>query len=104
MVALVDDYVAVLGDQLVDIVLLDEALDHGDVEGAVGLAMATADPADLLFIDFEEHGKLGDPLFEQWLAVHQNQGVAPASCDQVGAKYGLANAGGSDKDARVVRQ
>ena len=104
MVALIYDYVTVLGDQLVDIVPLDEALDHGDVEGAVVLAMATTDPADLLLVDVEEHGELCDPLLEQWLAVNQNQGVAPARYDQVGAEHSLANAGGSNEDTRVVRQ
>lgn len=70
VMALIDDYVSVLGDQLVDMVPLDEALYHGDVEGAVVLSMATADPADLLFIDVEEHGELCDPLLQQRLAMH----------------------------------
>ena len=45
-----------------------------------------------------------DPLLEQWLAVHQNQGVARPCCDQVSAEYRLADARWSDKDTCVVRQ
>ena len=102
--AFIYDYVAVLGDQLVDIVPLDEALDHRDVEGAVVFAMAAADPADLPFIDVEEHGQLRDPLLKQWLAMDQNQGVTCPRSDQVRAEYSLANAGWSNKDSGVVRQ
>ena len=83
--ALVDDHVSILGDEFVDSASADEALYHGNVEVAVGFAMATAYSADTLFVDVEEHGELCDPLLEQWLAMDQNEGVARPRCDAAGA-------------------
>jgi hypothetical protein len=73
MVALIDDDVPIVSDQIVDLILANQALDHGDVESTVGPALATSDSANLLLFDIEENRKLGNPLFEERLAVDENK-------------------------------
>ncbi len=67
MVALVDDDLTVVGDDVLDTVLADEALDHRDVEPAVTGLLARSDLADLLRFDAQEQRQLSQPLVEQRL-------------------------------------
>jgi hypothetical protein len=47
VMALVHDHVAVAGDEVIDSVPAHETLEHGNIEHAVGLALAGSDSADL---------------------------------------------------------
>jgi hypothetical protein len=64
VVALVDNDVAVAGQQLVQRLVASEALDHRDVHLALRLATATSDRADRVHIDIEELVQPLDPLLQ----------------------------------------
>jgi hypothetical protein len=104
VVALVDDDVAVVRDEFVDLVVADEALDHGHVDPTRHAALPAPDLADRFRLHAEEHGELRPPLIEQGLAVDQDQRAAPASLREVGADHRLPSSRGSDENPRLVRQ
>jgi len=104
MVALIDDDVPIVSDQIVDLILANQALDHGDVESTVGPALATSDSANLLLVDIEENRKLGNPLFEERLAVDENKSAASAPRDKVRAEDGLPDLGRRHENTRFVLQ
>src|SRR2546425_2374326 len=54
MVALVHDHLSVTRHAIRNLPAADEALDHDDVESAVGGSLARTDLADLLGVDTEE--------------------------------------------------
>ena len=49
---------------VVHLVAASEALDHGDVEPAIRLALSTSDLTDLLGLEVQKQRELGDPLLE----------------------------------------
>jgi hypothetical protein len=102
MMALIDNYMAVAGNQVVDYSFADEALNHGHVEMAVGSALTAADLADCALIDTEEHRELRYPLVEERLPVNKDQRATRSLSDQVRSQDSLANAGRSNKHAGVV--
>src|SRR6266702_1927212 len=51
VVALIDDDLSVSSDEVFDLLLADETLDHRYIDPAVGLAFTTPDPADLILVD-----------------------------------------------------
>jgi hypothetical protein len=59
--------VPIAGDQVVDLLLANETLDHRHIDAIVGFAFAASDTADLLFVDAEEHRQLCNPLLEERL-------------------------------------
>jgi hypothetical protein len=79
VMTLVNDDVSVGGYEIVDPTLPHQTLDHGDIEGAVGLAAATADLADLRHLDVHEHRQASDPLLHQLGPMNQNQRVPRAT-------------------------
>ncbi len=104
MVTFVDDDVSVPGDEIIDLPLSDEALDHRHIEPAVRFTFAPAHLTHVLLIDSEEHRELRDPLIEKGLAVDEDQRAPSALRDQVGAENGLPDAGRADEHANVMRQ
>ena len=102
VVALVDDDVPVGGDEVVDLALPHQALDHGDVEVAVGLAAAAADLADLLRFDAQEHRQASDPLLEQLGSMNEDQRVPRAACDEICRDDRLPGARRRHEDSRVM--
>src|SRR6058998_657537 len=103
MVAFVHDHVPIRGHDIVYSVLADHTLDHGDVESAVGLALATPYLAHVLLVDAEEHRELGDPLVQERSAVDEHEGAAAAFGHEPGAENRFPHAWWRDQDARVVR-
>src|SRR5881628_1603911 len=103
VVALVRDHVPVRGHNVVYSVLADHALDHGDVESAITLVLATPYLTHLSFVDAEEHRELGDPLVQEWSTVDEHEGAAAAFGHEPGAENRFPHAWWRDQDAHVVR-
>jgi len=102
VVTLVDDDVSVAGHDILDTSLPDQALDHGDVQPAVGLSLASADPPDFLLPEAQEHRQLRDPLVEERPSVNHDQGASSSLGDEVRAQHGLADAWRCDEHADFV--
>jgi len=62
--ALVDDHVSIRRDNVVDLPLPDQALEHRDVQPSRRDALASPNLPNCLRIHAEEHRQLGDPLIE----------------------------------------
>src|SRR5260370_28278184 len=71
MVALVHDHLSIAGHEIRDLPAANEALDHGDVESAVGGSLSRTDLANLLGADTAEQGELNEPLVQQGLTVRE---------------------------------
>ena len=82
MVALVDDEMAVVGDDVVYLVAAHEALDDGNVNDACGLAPAVADPPDSGGGQIEERSEPRHPLVHELAAVNEDEGVGFAGGQQ----------------------
>ncbi len=78
VVALVNDQVAVIGNQIGHLTSTHKALDQRDIYDARRLASAASDDSDFLRIDVEECFETLNPLGEQFAAMDENQGIAPA--------------------------
>lgn len=104
MVALINDDMAIVGDEVIYLLLADEALDHGDIESAIELALTPSNPTDALRIEVEEHRQLRHPLLEERFTMNQNQRTAGALCDEVGAEDGLSDPRRADEYAGVMLQ
>ena len=72
VVALVDDYLAVVRDDILNLLLADEALYHRDVELAIPGFLARSDLPDLLRLDAQEERQLRQPLVEKRPSVDQD--------------------------------
>src|SRR5689334_16962913 len=101
---LVDDHMPIAADEIVDLIPVDETLDHRDVKGTVRIALAASDAANPLLVDAEEHRQLCDPLLEQWLAVDHDQRAAGALGNEEGSEHRLSDSGWSDEHSGVVRE
>ena len=64
VMAFVHDYMAIVGHQIIHAVFAHQALDHGNIESASGLASAATDSPDLFGIQPEEQRELSGPLIE----------------------------------------
>jgi hypothetical protein len=104
MMALVDDHVTVGGDDVVHVTVTHQTLHRRDAENARRPALSPADATDGLRIDSEEQRELGHPLLQQRRAVHQDDGVPSARCDQVSADHRLPRTGRRDQHAHVVSE
>ena len=104
VVTLVHDDVAVVADDLVDLVAPDEALDHRDVQAPVRLSDAASDSTDLSRIDAEMQRQLLHPLVQERLAVDEYDRRAGPGGDQVRADDRLPRSRRGDEDAGVVGQ
>src|SRR5437867_8829722 len=102
VVTLVDDHVAVRGDQIVNAAQAHKTLDHRYIQLTVGSVLTRADLTDRRWRDPQEHRELCDPLIQQRLAMNQHKGVPGPSGDQVDADHGLAYARWCDQDTDVV--
>jgi hypothetical protein len=102
VVALVDDDVSVAGHDVLDTSLPDEALDHRDVQPAVGLPLTAADLPDFLLPEAQEHRQLRDPLVEERPTVYHDQGASSSLGDEVRAQHRLADARRCDEHAGFV--
>jgi hypothetical protein len=102
MVTLIDDDVTICRNAVLDGALANEALEHRHVKPAGGPAAATPDPPDLGRRHAEEERELRHPLFEERLAVNEDEGAATASRGQEGTDHRLPEARRSHENAKVV--
>ena len=102
--ALVDDEVAVVGDEIFDRPLADEALNEGDVERAAEALSPAAQATDLLWGNVEKLRQALHPLLEQLLAMHEDEGVDAAVSDHPCREDSFSEGGSGGEDASVVRQ
>src|SRR5207249_6221529 len=94
VVALVDDYLAVVRDDILNLLLVDEALDHRDVELAIPGFLARSDLPDLLRLDAQEERQLRQPLVEKRPSMDQDQRAAAPFRNEIRADDRLADSGG----------
>ncbi len=104
MMTFIDNDVSVAGDEVIDVVVVIETLNHCDIEAAVGLALPAPDLTDLFCIYTKEDCQLRDPLLEERLTMDQDQSIAGALRDEIGPKDRLPDARRSNKHAGVVVQ
>jgi hypothetical protein len=102
MMAFIDDEMAILGDDVGDRPLADEALHHRDIDHAGRLLPRAMDDADVGGHDVEKGAEPRHPLVEQLAAVHQHQRVRAALGDHQGRHDGFAEGGGRGEHAIVV--
>src|SRR6266849_1549968 len=76
MVALIDDHLTVVRDDIFDFFLPDEALDHCHIQFAIAGLLACSDLADLLRLDAEKQAELCQPLVQERSPMHQDQRAA----------------------------
>ena len=104
VMALVDDDVAVLFDQLADLALAGQRLHHGNVDPAGGPGLAAADGTDHFLADLEERMQALLPLPQQLGAMDQDQGVHATARDQCRCRYRLAERSRCAQYADVVTE
>ncbi len=100
--ALVNDHLSIFGDDVVYRIFAGEALNHGDIDLSSKLALSTANLTDRFGMAAKKDPDLRFPLFQQRLSVYQDQGIALALGDQVGAKDGLPETGWGHDHAIIV--
>ena len=103
MVALVDNHEAVVGNAVVHFPLPHETLHRGDVDRAVEFLLPSSQAPEAVVADIEELRQPVYPLFEQLLAMHDDQRVDLAFGDQPSGHHGLAERRGRRENAGVVR-
>ena len=84
--------------------LLDQALNHGDVDPSLELLATAAQTTDLAFRNVEKLAQPVAPLLHELLAVNENQGVDAALGDQPSGDDRLSERGRRGQNAGVVRQ
>src|SRR5215468_3168743 len=103
MVALVDDQVTVIANEIVDLAVAHEALDQGDVDAPRRLALATADGANAGSVDRQEGLQPLAPLVDQLPPMHEHERVEAACCDHACADHGFTESCRGSEHAEVVR-
>jgi hypothetical protein len=81
---------------------MHEALQHGDIEMAVGLALPASHSANRFRVNAEEHGELRHPLVEERLAMHKDECAAGALGHQVRSDNCLPNSRWGNEHTYVV--
>src|SRR5487761_487049 len=102
VVALVDQDVPVIGDQILDLALGTETLQHADVDCALAFVPTRTELSDRARRNVEKSGKALPPLIGQLLAVHEHQRVYAALGDEPGADHRLTEGGRCGQHAEVV--
>ena len=82
MVALVNDEMAVVGDDVVHLIAAHQALNDGHIDDPRGLAPATGDSPDGGGGQVEERTQARGPLVHELASVNQDQGVGLAGGQQ----------------------
>jgi len=86
VVALVNDHLTILSNEVIHRFFAGQALDHGDIDLSRQLTLSTANLTDRFGIAAQKDADLRSPLLQQRLPVYQDYGVALALGDQIGAK------------------
>ncbi len=79
-----------------------QALDEGHVDPPGEAFPASTKPADGFGRHIEKSGQAFHPLFQQLLAVHENQAVDAAMRDKPRSKNGFAKGRGGGQDPNIV--
>src|SRR5262249_11680511 len=103
MVALVDNQVTVIVDEIIDHPVAHEALDQGDVDAPRRLALPATNDANAGVVDGQEGLQPLAPLVDQLAPMHEHERVEAACCDHVGADHGFAESCRGGEHAEVVR-
>src|SRR6266536_1626000 len=77
MVALVHNQVAVLRHPIIHRVLAHKTLHERNIQNTRELLSPASQPADAFYRQIQKCTEALDPLFEQLLAVNQNEGIHP---------------------------
>ena len=75
VMAFIDDEVSVVGDEVFDSALADEALDDRDVDYTGEFLATASETSDFFFLQIEELRKSLDPLIHELLAMDEDEGV-----------------------------
>ena len=102
MVALIYHQVAVRSDTVMHDTFPYQTLNEGHVDTAGEGFPATSEPANGLGRHIEKPGQTFHPLFQQLLAVHENQAVDAAARDKPGSKNGFAKSRSGGQDPGIV--
>lgn len=102
--ARVDDDMAILGNDVVDLVIPEKALDHRHVDPSRSLLLPAAHLPYRLGISPQEQRKLRAPLIEQRPAVDEDQRRQLPSRCHVGADHGLPEARRGNQHTEIVFQ
>ena len=89
MVTFIDDQIAVLSHAIIHQSFVNEALHERDIQRPGQFFTSTAQSPDCFRRQIEEGGQAFDPLFEELLAVNQNQGINTALRNQPGCNHGF---------------
>ena len=92
VMALVDDYMAVLGDAVIDDALSDETLNNANVDVSSRSTSSAADSTDCFRRDVEKCRQPLDPLIEQLAPMNEHERVDTALSNEPRGDHGLANA------------
>ena len=99
---LVDNQVAVVGDEVADLAVAHEALDQRDVDPPCRLALSAADRADVAVLHGQKRLKALAPLVDELAAMNENQRVDTTCGDHARADDGLAERRRGGQHAAVV--
>ena len=102
VVTLIDDDMAVGGDNVIDLVLANETLDHGNIQATIWFALSTTDLTNILGLEVQKECELSNPLFEELGAVNKNKRVSPPPRNQICADNGFTRARWGDEHADIV--
>ena len=104
VVALVNNHVTVAGYTVVDDALLDQALNHRDVQEPCRRITAATDTSNRLDRNTEEGRQALHPLVEQLTTMDEHERADATLCDQPGAHDRLPECGGGCQHTGVVRE
>ena len=98
----VDHDVAVAADEIAKVAAAGKCLDHRDIDSSRQAATPSTEPPNRLRCDVEELAEPFDPLFYEWLAVHEDKRGARATGNQLCCNHSLAPAWGCAQDTDVM--
>lgn len=104
VMALIHDDMAVLGHEIVDLVIAQQALDHRDVDPPREPTLPASDSPDGLLLHIEKERQLRDPLIEKRLAVHEHERAPSALGHEEDPGDRLADPRWRDEHADIVSQ
>src|ERR1017187_85901 len=104
MMALVNDDLSIAGDEIINRILPNKALNHRDVEATVWFALATSDLSDFLLVDAKEYCELRHPLSKERLSMHEDQCAASTAGDYIGSKDRLSDPRRRHEDPDVMSE
>ena len=100
--ALIDDNMAVIGNQIRHNAPSNQALHEGDIDDPGRLLLSTMDHADLVRRDIQKRLKPRDPLLKKLPAMDENQGVPSPCSDHICGNNGLSECRGRRKHPGFV--